>query len=84
MKKLTISISKKKVKELYVQETNVETAKELIEQILSSSESRSRYYGLDDREFLEKQRKQYELIYQCIEKPVFRVEAACFLWLKNE
>ena len=78
------AISKKKVKELYVQETNVETAKELIEQILSSSESRSRYYGLDDREFLEKQRKQYELIYQCIEKPVFRVEAACFLWLKNE
>ena len=77
------ALSKKKVKELNARETNCVAAKEIIEQILSANESRLRYFGMKNDESLEVLRKQYDVIYQSIENPQFRLESVCYMWLKK-
>lgn len=48
---------------------------------MSTKESRDRYFGLSEHESIEELRKQYELILASLEKPIIRLESACFMWL---
>ena len=52
---------------------------------MSTKESRERYFGTTSEESVEELKHQYELIFKSLEKPIIRLEVACFLWLvKNE
>lgn len=74
-------IAFKKARSRFLKESDLEGAKELINQIVSTKESRERYFGTTSEESVEELKHQYELIFKSLEKPIIRLEAACFLWL---
>lgn len=76
-------IARKKARDQFKKESNLSGAKEMMEQILSTKESRAVYFGTDHMDSMEQMRKQYEIIYESLSKPVIRMESACFMWLKK-
>lgn len=77
-------IARKKASELFKNASNLSGAKEMIEQILSTIEARSAYYGTNTREAIDVLKHEYEIIYNSLCKPVIRIESACFMWLVNK
>ena len=76
-------LSKSLVKEKSKQESDVRGMRDLIDQIVSANESRARFYGTASNEALEKLKEQYEIICESIEKPIYRIESVCFMWLRK-
>lgn len=76
-------IARKKAFDKFKAESNLTGAKEMIEQILSTHEAKSDYYGIKAEESLDLMKKQYEIIYNSLCKPIIRMESACFMWLVN-
>lgn len=78
------NVSIKKAKDKFDRETNLEGAKEMIDQILSAKESRNNYFQVENLE-IEDLKKQYEIIYESLANPIMRIESASFVWLiKND
>ena len=75
------SIAAKKAKNRFAKLSDLDSAREMIEQILSTKESRAKYYNLSSDGLIEDLKKEYDLIYQSLSKPIIRLEAACFMWL---
>lgn len=73
-----------KAKQIFEREADLRGARDLIDQIMSSRESRARYFGTATGDALENLRRQYELIYKSLEKPIIRLETACFMWLVRQ
>ena len=69
-------IARKSAYESYKKESNLSGAREMIEQILSTHEARSNYYGTK-----EALKHQYGIIYNSLCKPIIRMESASFMWL---
>lgn len=78
------TIASKNARNKFSMESDLLGAKELIDQILSTKESSEKYYETSSNESIEELERQYQIIYRSLEKPRIRLEAACFLWLKNE
>ena len=74
-------IASKKARTRFAKESDLDGARELVDQIMSTKESRDRYFGSLEHESIEELRKQYELILASLEKPIIRLESACFMWL---
>lgn len=75
------SIAAKKAEKRFATTSDLDGAQEMIEQIVSTKESRTRYYNSSSDKSIDDLRKKYELIYQSLSKPIMRMESACFLWL---
>ena len=75
------SIAAKKAKIRFAKTSDLDGAQEMIEQIVSTKESRARYYNLSSDNSIDDFQKEYELIYQSLSNPIMRMESACFLWL---
>ena len=75
------SIAAKKAKNRFAKLSDLDSAREMIEQILSTKESRAKYYNSSSDGLIEDLKKEYDLIYQSLSKPIIRLEAACFMWL---
>ncbi len=74
-------IARKKAFEKFKGESNISGAKEMIDQILSTYEAKVDYYGIQSDESMELTKKQYEIIYNSLCKPIIRMESACYMWL---
>lgn len=74
-------IARKKAFEKFKGESNLSGAKEMIEQILSTHQARADYYGMKAKEPMNLLKKQYEIIYNSLCKPIIRMESAGFMWL---
>ncbi|NBJ01279.1 hypothetical protein D3Z62_14345 [Lachnospiraceae bacterium] len=74
-------IARKKAFEKFKRESNISEAKEMIDQILSTHEAKADYYGIQSDESMELMKKQYEIIYNSLCKPIIRMESACYMWL---
>ena len=70
-----------KAKMKFAKESDIKGAREMIDQIVATKESRERYFGTSTDESIEDLKRQYELIYESLDKPIIRLEAACFMWL---
>ena len=70
-----------KAKNRFAKLSDLDSAREMIEQILSTKESRAKYYNSSSDGLIEDLKKEYDLIYQSLSKPIIRLEAACFMWL---
>ncbi len=78
------SIARKRARERFGKDSNLKGAKEMIDQILSAKESRAEFYGVSEDVSIEQMRKQYQIIYESLSKPVIRTESACFMWLMKK
>ena len=56
-------------------------AKSMIEQLLLSRESREKYYCNLEEEPIDNLKNQYKIVYNSLENPIIRLEAAAFVWL---
>ena len=74
-------IAEKIAIENFKNKSDLHGARSMIEQLLLSKESRERYYCNSEEESIEKLRSQYEVVYNSLEKPIIRLEAAAFVWL---
>lgn len=74
-------IAQKKAQTGFKKDSNLLSAKEMVDQILSMKESRKRYYGIEGNESIEELRKQYEVILESLYNPIICLESACFMWL---
>ena len=74
-------IAQKKAQTGFKKDSNLLSAKEMVDQILSMKESRKRYYGIEGNESIEELRKQYEIILESLYNPIICLESACFMWL---
>ena len=74
-------IARKRALEKFRAESNISGAKEMIEQILSTYEARADFYGMETDESVEQMKKEYEIIFNCLCKPIVRMESASFMWL---
>ena len=74
-------IARKKALKKFRGESNIIGAKEMIEQILSTYEARDNYYGVQVGESVDSLKKEYEVIYNSLCKPIIRMESASFMWL---
>lgn len=74
-------IARKRAFEKFKGESNISGAKEMIEQILSTYEARADYYGVQIGDSVESLKKEYEVIYNSLCKPIIRMESASFMWL---
>ena len=74
------AIARKRAKERFQKESNLSGAKEMIEQTISTIESRAIFYGMKE-DSLEELKKQYDIIYESLSKPIIRMESACYMWL---
>ena len=74
-------IARKRALEKFRAESNISGAKEMIEQILSTYEARADFYGMETDESVERMKKEYEIIFNCLCKPIVRMESASFMWL---
>ena len=81
MVKKSRGIASKKARMRFAKDSDLEGAREMIDQIMSIKESRERYFGISTDESIEDLKRQYELIYESLENPIVRLEAACFMWL---
>ncbi len=75
------SIARKKARAKFSRESDLKNAKEMINQVLSSHESRAKYFGVADNVDIQGLRKELEIVYESLEKPIIRLESACFMWL---
>jgi len=73
--------ARKKACDRFIKESNLTGAKEMIEQILSTKESRVNYFGTINDDSIEQLKRQYEIIYESLSKPIIRIESACYMWL---
>jgi len=73
--------ARKKACNRFIKESNLAGAKEMIEQILSTKESRVNYFGTINDDSIEQLKGQYEIIYESLSKPIIRIESACYMWL---
>lgn len=74
-------IARKKAFDKFMGESNISGAKELIEQILSTYEARSEFYGTRESDTIDSLKKEFEIIFNSLRKPIIRMESACFMWL---
>lgn len=74
-------IARKKAFEKFKSESNLRGAREMIEQVLSAQEAREEYFGKKDLKSTSDLKRQYEIIYESLSKPVIRMESACYMWL---
>lgn len=74
-------IASKKALKKFNEESNLTGAKEMIEQILSTYEARADFYGIETGKSLNQIKREYEIIYNSLRKPIIRMESACFMWL---
>lgn len=75
------NLARKKAKNRFIKESNLQGAKEMIEQVLSVKESRARFFETNSEDSLEDLKRQYEIIYESLAKPIIRLESASFMWL---
>lgn len=75
------SIAKSRAKKRFSKGSNLSGAKEMIDQILSSRESREKYYETNPESTIEELKEQYRIIYESLKKPVVRLESASFVWM---
>ena len=71
----------KKARERFHRESNLSGAKEMIFQILSMKESHANYYGTVGEDSVDELRKQFDIIYESLTKPIIRMESASYVWL---
>ena len=74
-------IARKKASEKFKGESNISGAKEMMNQILSTHEAKADYYGIKSDDSVDLMKKQYEIIYNSLCKPIIRMESACYMWL---
>lgn len=74
-------IARKKASEKFKGESNILGAKEMMNQILSTHEAKADYYGIKSDDSVDLMKKQYEIIYNSLCKPIIRMESACYMWL---
>lgn len=53
----------------------------MMNQILSTHEAKADYYGIKSDDSVDLMKKQYEIIYNSLCKPIIRMESACYMWL---
>ena len=75
------NLSRKKAKDRFVKESNLQGAREMIEQVLSVKEARAKFFEMDNEDSLDELKRQYEIIYESLAKPINRIESASFMWL---
>lgn len=75
------NLSRKKAKDKFCKESNLQGAKEMIDQVLSVEESRARFFETNSNDSLEELKRQYQIIYESLTKPIIRLESASFMWL---
>lgn len=71
----------KKARERFHRESNMPGAKEMISQILSMKESHANYYGTVGEDSVDELRRQFDIIYESLTKPIIRMESASYVWL---
>ena len=74
-------IARKKALKKFRAESNISGAREMIDQILSTYEARADYYGVETGKSVDLMKKEYEIIYNSLSKPIIRMESASFMWL---
>lgn len=74
-------IAKNKAREQFRKESNLSGAKEMISQILSMKESHANYYETIGEDSIDELRKQYNIIFESLTKPIIRMESASYVWL---
>lgn len=74
-------IARKRAITKFAKESDLKNAKEMINQVLSAHESRTKYFGLSDGMDIEVFKSELEIVYASLEKPIIRLESACFMWL---
>lgn len=74
-------IARKRARNKFAKESDLKSAKEMINQILSSYESRNKYFEISDSVDVEVLRRELEVVYESLKKPIVRLESACFMWL---
>lgn len=74
-------IARKRVRTKFAKESDLKNAKEMIDQILSSYESRNKYFEISDNVDVDALKRELEVVYESLEKPIVRLESACFMWL---
>ena len=72
-------IARKKASEKFKGESNISGAKEMMNQILSTHEAKADYYGIKSDDSVDLMKKQYEIIYNSLCKPIIRMESACYI-----
>ena len=75
------AMARKRAERKFYKESNLKNAKEMMNQVLSAQESRGKYFKLSDDIDIEKSKRELEIVYKSLEKPIIRLESACFLWL---
>ena len=74
-------MARKTARDRFRKESNLSGAKEMISQILSMKESHANYYGTAGEYSVDELRRQYDLIYESLTKPIIRMESASYVWL---
>lgn len=74
-------IARRSAFDQYKRESDLSGAKEMVEQILSTYEAKSNFYGTKDTDSMEVLKQQYKIIYSSLCKPIIRMESASFVWL---
>lgn len=74
-------MARKKAREKFHRESNLPVAKEMISQILSMKESHANYYGTVGEDSVDELRRQFDIIYESLTKPIIRMESASYVWL---
>ena len=74
-------MARKKAREKFHRESNLPAAKEMISQILSMKESHANYYGTVGEDSIDELKRQFDIIYESLTKPIIRMESAGYVWL---
>lgn len=74
-------MARKKAQKRFHRESNLSGAKEMISQILSVKESYVNYYGTVGENSVDELKKQFDIIYESLTKPIIRMESASYIWL---
>lgn len=73
--------ARKKARDRFDKASDLAGVREMMEQILSTKESRENYFGTCGEESAEQLKRQHSIIYESLSKPVIRLESACYMWL---
>ena len=73
--------ARKKARDRFAMASDLAGVREMMEQILSTKESREKYFGACKEESAEQLKRQHSIIYESLSKPVIRLESACYMWL---
>lgn len=77
------SIARKKAIKRFAKDSDLKNAKMMIDQVLSAHESKEKYYGVSNDVDVNELKKELEIVYESLQKPVIRLESVCFMWLKK-